>query len=281
LLLGFVYLLSFAGLGYLAWSGWSYYTAPLVLRPRHSFYWALKPGGSVGYTLGVTGTFLMVVMHAYTLRRRVPALRGWGAPRTWLDFHIYCGIIGPLLIVFHSSFKFRGLVAIAFWSMVAVALSGVLGRYLYAQIPRRRSGDELTLSEVEDLDRRTTERLQQEFGVLDADLNRLRRISTGDIARSRGLLSLLVGLPFHGLTLRLRLRRFAHGLELPPGETPRHLLRVMRQKALLERRIMLWRSLQQLFHYWHVIHKPFAIVMYLFTAVHIAVVFATGYGMPH
>ena len=61
LLLGLVYLLSFAGLGYLAWNGWSYYTAPLVLRARHSFYWALKPGGSVGYTLGVTGTLLMVV----------------------------------------------------------------------------------------------------------------------------------------------------------------------------------------------------------------------------
>jgi hypothetical protein len=34
----------------------------------------------------------------------------------------------------------------------------------------------------------------------------------------------------------------------------------------------------ELFHYWHVLHKPFAVVMYLFMLVHVAVAFATGYG---
>jgi len=56
------------------------------------------------------------------------------------------------------------------------------------------------------------------------------------------------------------------------------LLAVARQKVLVQRRILLWQRLQQLFHYWHVFHKPFAIVMYLFMAVHVTVAVVTGYG---
>ena len=58
----------------------------------------------------------------------------------------------------------------------------------------------------------------------------------------------------------------------------REATRAVRQKAMLERRLVLWRRLQQLFHYWHVFHKPFAIVMYLFMIVHVAVALVTGYG---
>ena len=54
--------------------------------------------------------------------------------------------------------------------------------------------------------------------------------------------------------------------------------RVALQKALLHRRILLWDRLHELFHYWHVFHKPFAVVMYLFMIVHIAVAVMTGYG---
>ncbi len=53
--------------------------------------------------------------------------------------------------------------------------------------------------------------------------------------------------------------------------------RLARQKALLRRRLLLWSRLHELFHYWHVLHKPFAVVMYLFMVVHVAVALATGY----
>jgi hypothetical protein len=67
-------------------------------------------------------------------------------------------------------------------------------------------------------------------------------------------------------------------LQQAPRPVLREILRAVRQKAVLERRLVLWSRLQQLFHYWHVIHKPFAIVMYLFMIVHIAVALLTGYG---
>ena len=278
LLLAVVYGLTLAGLAYLLYSGASYYLTPLIERPRHQGYWSLKPGGSRGYWLGIVGTALMVVMHVYSVRRRARVLRDVGRLSSWLNFHIYCGLVGPALIVLHSSFKIHGLVALSFWSMIAVAGSGVLGRYLYLQIPRRRSGDELTMSEMAELNHEISDRLRNEFGLSDEDLKGLRKIATKDFNQRSGLASLLVRLPVQGVALRWKLRRFARGLKLPSGPLLREMLRQARQMALLERRIILWQRLQQLFHYWHVFHKPFAIVMYLFAAVHIGVVLVTGYG---
>jgi hypothetical protein len=278
LLLVVVYGLTLAGISYLLYSGASYYLTPLIERPRHPDYWSLKPGGSRGYWLGVVGTLLMIVMHLYSLRRRARVLRDVGRLSSWLNFHIFCGLLGPALIVLHSSFKVHGLVALSFWSMVAVAGSGVLGRYLYLQIPRRRSGDQLTMSEMKELDREISDRLRNEFDLTDENLNGLRNIATQDFNVRSGLAGLLVRLPVQRIALRWKLRRFAQGLNLPSGPLLREMLRQATQMALLERRIILWERLQQMFHYWHVFHKPFAIVMYLFAAVHIGVVLVTGYG---
>lgn len=253
--------------------GLPYYLTPLVERPRHPGYWQLKPGGSRGLLLGVAGTVLMVLMLSYIARKRMRLLRGAGPMRRWLDFHIYCGVFGPLFIVLHSSFKVGGLVAIAFWSMVAVALSGVLGRYLYVQFPRRRSGDALTLVEV----RAEAEAAGAELRRLGAGEALLAQIDAlAALGGGPGLLRLLIGLPFAGFALRRRLARLLAATDLP-RPARRRMAALARRRAFLERRIALWDRLQRLFHWWHVIHRPFAVLLYLFLAVHIGVAIATGY----
>ena len=67
-------------------------------------------------------------------------LRDAGRMKTWLEVHVFCGIVGPVLVTFHTSFKFNGIVSVAYWSMVAVVLSGFVGRYLYVRIPRSIRG---------------------------------------------------------------------------------------------------------------------------------------------
>ena len=69
--------------------------------------------------------------------------------KTWLEVHLFCGIVGPVLITFHTSFKFNGIVSAAYWSMVTVVLSGFIGRYLYVRIPRSIRGNELTRAELD------------------------------------------------------------------------------------------------------------------------------------
>lgn len=274
IILGTLYAVALSAIAFLFWEGRSYYSTPLLERPRHEGYWTLKPGGSVGHGLGVAGSSLMVVMLVYSVRKRVKPLRGLGKLRDWLDFHIFCGVVGPLLVILHSSFKVQGLVALSFWSMIVVALSGVLGRYLYLQIPRTRAGDQLSLKEVEELHAGLTARLRAGLG--EGPLQELEAIAAGRLRPLRSdapLLPLLLRLPVEGMLLRWRLRGFRRRFR-GSGE----LTRAARQKALLQRRLLLWNRLQELFHHWHVLHKPFAIVMYVFMAVHVAVVILTGYG---
>lgn len=276
--LALLYLLSLAGLGYLAWKGAPYYLTPLAERPRHEAYWALKPGGSLGNLYGIVGAALMVVMQLYSVRKRIPFLARLGSLRVWLDFHIYCGVIGPLFIVLHSSFKVNGLVALSFWSMVVVAASGILGRYLYLQLPRRRSGVELTLTELERQSVELTERLRQVSDLDERHLEELDGLAAAGVRADAPLLLILMRLPVDGWALRRRIRRFRRSLSgaLSRAEVAR-VGRLALERAQLESRIEVLARLQEAFHYWHVLHKPFAIVMYVFMFVHIGVALMTGY----
>jgi hypothetical protein len=99
----------------------------------------MRPGKSFSYYLGWVGLGLMVTMNVYMLRKRLSLMRRWGALRNWLNFHIFCGLLGPTLILFHCGFKVRGLVGISFWSMLISASSGIIGRYFYGQISRSKN----------------------------------------------------------------------------------------------------------------------------------------------
>jgi hypothetical protein len=276
-LLSISYLAALVGLFYLTARGWEYYRLPLVARLRHPLHWELKPGGSLGLLFGIAGASLMTLMLAYTLRKRVPILGSFGALGDWLDFHILCGVVGPLLIVLHSAFKVGGLIAIAFWSMVAVAGSGVFGRFLYAQIPRTARGDELSLDEARRLEQELTATLQRDFALSAAEIAALTGGDSERAERQRSLLGALFALLAAPFLFRRRFARFRRLHRAIPRHAAARLARLARQGELLHRRLALWRHLHELFHYWHVFHKPFAVLMYLFAAIHIGVAWATGY----
>jgi hypothetical protein len=271
-----LYLISSAAvLGLLA-GGEDFYRTPLLERAHHDGYWQWKAGGSVGHKLGVVGSSMMVLMLLYSVRKRVGALRRLGALGRWLDVHIFLGIFGPLLVVLHSTFKVQGLVALSFWSMVIVASSGVLGRFLYMQIPRTRAGEERALVELEAEDRELSGQLRTRFRLDEAQVARLDALVA--IPTRVGLLGGFVRLVVDDLRLRSALRGFAKGCRSVPAPVFRDFERVVLQKAQVHRRILLWDRVHELFHYWHVLHKPFAVVMYLFMIVHVAVALVTGYG---
>src|SRR2546430_17396726 len=87
--------------------------------------------------------------------------------RHWLDFHVVLGTTAPLIVAFHSSFKFGNIAGMAFYSMLMVTLSGFVGRYLYSQIPRGLSAAELSKKEMEEKEenfRKELEEQKQTYG---------------------------------------------------------------------------------------------------------------------
>ncbi len=272
-----LYLAALSLVAYLAYWGRAYYLTPVPLRPRQELYWTLKPGGDLGILYGMTGTAMMLLMLLYTLRKRVGIFKRLGTLRTWLDAHIFFGVVGPAFIVLHTSFKAEGLVALSFWSMIVVAASGVAGRYFYGQIPRTRAGDELSLAEAAALDEELTRQLHQRFRLSPQALKALEDLTARGSSKPRALPVFLIWALFDATTFHYRLWRFRRELGGVQPELARSFMRTLRQKAHLRRRILLWEQLHRVFHYWHILHKPFAIIMYLFMLVHIGVAWMTGY----
>ncbi len=276
LLIG-IYALFLGSLAGFAYHGLPYYLTPLAERPRHPLFWQLKPGGTWGLAFGIVGAAMMVVMLLYSVRKRFVALRRLGAVSEWLDFHILFGICGPLFILLHSSFKVQGLVALSFWSMVAVATSGIAGRYLYRQIPHSNAGDELSLAEVERLDQELARQLMTEAGLDAEAIRQLDAVAALGTGAHRSLIGLALRFPLDSILLGRRLRQFRRRFSPRDRHLRRRYELLVRHKVSLRRRILLWQRVRELFHYWHVFHKPFAVVMYLFMFVHIGVAWVTGY----
>ncbi|HSH75064.1 MAG TPA: hypothetical protein VLA09_05255, partial [Longimicrobiales bacterium] len=134
---------------------------PFPERPFSALDDLFSPTGIVGQGYGVVGTLLMLVgVVSYTARKRLRVLARVGKLRDWLHFHIFLCLVGPFLVVLHTTFKFNGVVAISFWSMVIVVVSGIFGRYVYAWIPKTINGHFLAVEEV----RVQMESLVQEVG---------------------------------------------------------------------------------------------------------------------
>ncbi len=281
-LLPAAYMVGFAVIVYFIAAGLSYYGTPYVERPHHSDYRSLRPAGRLGLTFGIIGSAMMVLMLVYTLRKRTRVLGRRLPLRPFLDFHIFMGVFGPLFILLHTSFKVQGLVAIAFWSMVAVALSGYFGRYLYQQIPRDVDDRELNLQEIDRLiaqlagDMQSTARIDQsDAGTISNQVEAAYSVgSAGALGAVARLIWTDLRRPWTDLHLRRSLSLRFH----LSGKAFDRLFAAAKRRALLRRRLAVLARVQRLFHYWHVIHKPFAIIMYIIMGVHIGIAIWTGYG---
>ena len=118
---------------------------------------------------------MMLLLLTYSLRKKNIIFGNIGKIGNWLNFHIFLGIMGPLYVILHSSFKLNGIVAISFWSMISVALSGILGRYLYLQIPRNISGHEMNLNDLESTNNSILVEIESSYSVDRAMYRKLRK----------------------------------------------------------------------------------------------------------
>jgi len=91
--------------------------------------------GDFVYNSGLVGGIMMAVILIYALRKRVKILRKAGNMEAWYYFHLLGGVLGPLIIVFHTSFSIKSInSAVALFTMITVVFSGLFGRYIYTRI---------------------------------------------------------------------------------------------------------------------------------------------------
>ncbi len=274
-----LYIFSFIILLYIFFQGFPYYTTPIAQRPFTSLHHLFKPGGTIGHGLGIIGSLMMIFMLAYSLRKRIRAFYHWGRLSTWLNVHIYFGIVGPLLVVLHSSFKLNGIVSISFWSMLLVMFSGILGRYLYLKIPRDFSGEELTLQKVQEEARQLIHQLDKDYHIDPQHVSAFLKKYQAKALEDKPLFLLWFHLMLFDLKkvrIYREIRRWLEEAGVAPHQQ-KALATLIWKRIQLEFELTLWNKIHLLFHYWHVFHKPFAIIMYLIMVVHAGIAIWLGY----
>lgn len=274
----------------LAAYGYDYYTLSSAARPFSPKHAVLRPSGTIGLKLGFLGLGMFLAIFVYPLRKKWAWLGRQGSARHWLDFHVLLGVSAPFVIAFHSSFKFHGFAGIAFWIMLSVSLSGLIGRYLYSQIPRRVNAAEISLAELQEIQTQLSGQLAQQRLLPQADLRSLLRLPSKENVSRLPMPIALVYMMFLDLARVFRvasIRRHALPLGqkfttlagfLPTGNISlERAISLAREEASLAKRVLFLSRSQQVFHLWHVVHKPFSYSFAVLALIHIVVVMMMGY----
>jgi hypothetical protein len=258
--------------------GISYYKLGIEDRVYDAGHPLFKPSGIFGHGYGIMGSIFMIAgVSLYMARKRFRSWSRMGLLKHWLEFHIFLCTLGPLLVLFHTAFKFGGLVAVSFWSMVAVFASGVIGRFIYLQIPRSIEGRELTLNEIKEMKGDVAGTIKSSYNLDEESFN--------IIAES---LKKKIGIYHNNPIVRYisnrsddrksvqRVKKVLKHNKLPRSEYKK-ILSLVEDEITINRRIERLDTMQSLFKYWHVAHLPFALVMLIIMVIHVGVTFVFGY----
>jgi hypothetical protein len=213
-----------------------------------------------------------------------------GNSRHWLDYHVILGISAPFVIAFHSSFKFGGFAGMAFWIMFAVSVSGIIGRYLYGQIPRNLKAAEMTQKELQEFHQKLVGQLTQQKLVSERDLRALLTLPSPERVRQLSMISALgymfaldiarafrvARLRRHALSFGDKIATLGGFLRTGNREVERA-VGAAREDAALTKRILFLKRSEQVFHLWHVVHKPFSYTFALLAMFHIGLALSMGF----
>ena len=270
--------------------GADYYFASATHRafsPKHAY---LKPSGAVGLRLGMVGFVMFLLIYLYPLRKRWAWLGRQGSSRHWLDFHVLLGLSAPVVITFHSSFKFSGIAGVAYWIMIVVSLSGVVGRYLYAQIPRSINFAELSLKEAQENSANLVAQLRK-LGVLtETDITSLTRLPDVRRAQNMSLIGALLRMmlfdcffPFRVWRLRQKML-WSHrggfsstGLRRGENAPLERTIQLAREQSQMAKKILFLSKSHEMFRLWHIIHRPFSYSFALLATIHVVLMLMLGY----
>jgi len=254
-----------------------------LLRDRE--YISAEDG--LGYWLGIAGGSMMLVLLLYPLRKRIRALRFLGRTSHWFQAHMVLGVLGPVLVLYHSNFNLGSFNSkVALYCMLLVAGSGVIGRHIYAHIHSGLYGGKTNLDELRT---ELAASLEQSNGIavllpkFSAQLDALNVEMQGDgVTGALGLRSSLFW-TFRKYTMHYSLWRTARSeLRARAIATPSiaqnidelekvsssYIRRYMRQVG----QVAQFTLYERLFSLWHVLHMPLFFMMVISALFHVLAV---------
>ncbi|MFI5347211.1 MAG: hypothetical protein ACHQ51_12630 [Elusimicrobiota bacterium] len=271
-------------LGWAAWDGRSYYLLAAAERPLHEAHERLRSSGTAGLPYGVIGYFLIILNLGYLIRRSYVRWEWMGTLRDWMSMHVFTGIVGCALILLHSAFQPRSpLGSLAFYSLFIVLVTGLVGRYIYAHVPRSVQGQEL---ELDDLRRQ----LEERRAALAARGIGLDAAPAGPApgagaAAAPGLAAALSAMMEGDRQAARDYARLRAAILADPAlaAEAKEILPLARRFVLESRWLVYYQELRDVMAGWRFFHRWFAIVMLIFALGHVLIATRMGglfSGMP-
>lgn len=235
-----------------------------------------RASGLFGHSLGILGFVLMLMTETlYTIRKRSRKAR-WGRTSHWLDFHIITGIVGPFMVLLHSSWKFHGLAGLVTLLTVVIVTSGFIGRYIYTSVPRTADGVEMERNYLEGRILAAEREIQAWLQASPQAMQALPRAALPAAAIS-GEVSMPA--PNAG-SLNWRKTSSWRKARRKNPELARQmdqLNRLVRQRDLLRRQVAALARARRLLALWHAVHIPVGLALFTAAFIHIgaAIYYAT------
>lgn len=271
-------LLVYAALVFLTWGAWQI--------TRQGWF---EPGDDMGYWIGVVGASFMVLLFSYPLRKRFRFAQNWGKAKWWFIAHMMLGVGGPVLILIHSTFQVRSLnAAAALYSMLVVALSGVVGRFIYSRVNRGLHGEQSEFRALQERAGLDQSQAHSSLRFAPAVEQRLVAFSRAEVGVRPGLgasFRRVLWLPVkQWLTYRACLVDLQPALDelARQGQWDAAVLAKRQRLArkLVKRylhaavRVAQFGAYERLFSLWHVAHLPFVYLLIITAIAHVVAVHA-------
>jgi len=258
--------------------GGEYYLLPLDERREAGIvHEMLRPAGLWGHSVGITATVFMLATFLYPLRERVRLMKGASSIRSWLTFHMFVGIMSPLIVAFHAAFLANNLLAVWTWAALAIVVgTGVFGRFLFGFVPAQ-AGKVLALTEVREklkaLERQLEPRLRE---ATNSDAVRQLFLKVNAVPERVPFLRLLMQAPSSA-------RHLQRDIELvrpyfPDGHVFASFRDGLTELARGRVQEAFYSSLKRFFRGWLVIHVVLAVFMVVLITAHIGVALWLGFG---
>lgn len=246
-----------------------------------------KAGDDFGYNLGLVGGLLMLSLLIYPLRKRVRFMNRMGSMKAWFIYHQFAGITGPTLVLFHSTFHIGSMNArVALYSMLLVAISGLIGRFLYRHIHKGMYGQHLTMRDAEEDLKLSAEDVRSVFAAypkIQAKLADFRSYAFAHEPNAWKRIVRFVTLKSRGHRLSLMIR---DGIKKSLNKAKRE-NRLSRRERIITYQLARQKtdifvdavceaaqlsSWEKLFSLWHVAHVPFLYLLVVSGIVHVVAV---------
>lgn len=243
-----------------------------------------KAGSTFGHNMGWVGGGMMFFMLAYSLRKRFRFLNRLGHLRYWFQMHMVFGIVGPLLALFHSTFRIGAMNSrIALYSMLLVAGSGIIGRFVYRHIHHGLYGRKATLAEVEQQMKESAESMHSVFGLVPAIGEKLAGFQSFALSKLDGAWAhtwRFLILRQRGRSVAREVRREAWlALDRMGREKNWSRYELSAQRRMVKEQInnyveaifstATFATWERLFALWHIVHVPFIYLFFFSVIVHV------------